>query len=298
MRRSLAILVLTAAASVVTPFGAGSWSYAVGLSSNGDVARLVTEWQRTSPLSLEGGLFYLTVLLAVLVLAAVRRRERWLPSAPGLVWLGGLVVVGTWAERGIVWWAFGAPAVLAPAFARLRRPGVQAGPARSARPELAALRRLNLGIALALVALVVLLQPAWRPSATLAGPFGLLTDAPVGLAAAMRATGMPSDRAVVPQRWASWFEWAAPVIPVMADSRIEVVPPAAWADYLVIAAGGPGTLKTLARIRASLVVVDRREQGALLRTLWAVGSGWHVVAEDADGAVFRSTLTGAAAIGE
>ena len=287
MRRSLVILVLTAAASVVTPFGAGSWSYALGLSTNGDVARLVTEWQRTSPLSFAGGLFYLTVLVAVLVLAAARRRERWLPSAPGLIWLGGLIVVGAWAERGIVWWAFGAPALVAPALARFRRPDVQAGPARSARPEPAALRRLNLGIVLALAALVILLQPVWRPSAALAGPVGLLTDAPAGLATAMRASGTPSDRAVVPQRWASWLEWAAPGIPVMVDSRIEVVPPAAWSDYLAIAAGGPGTLESLARVRASLVVVDRREQGALLHALEAVGSGWLRVTEDADGAVFR-----------
>jgi hypothetical protein len=178
--------------------------------------------------------------------------------------------------------------VLAPAFARLRRPGVQAGPARSARPELAALRRLNLGIALALGALVVLVQPAWRPSATLAGPVGLLVDAPAGLAAAMRASGTPSDRAVVPQRWASWLEWAAPGIPVMVDSRIEVVPPAAWADYLAIVAGGPGTLQALARIRASLVIVDRRGQDALLRTLEASDSGWLLVVEDGDGTVFRT----------
>ncbi len=251
----------------------------------------MSEWQRTSPLSFAGGLFYLTVLVAVLVLAAARRRERWLPAVPGLLWLGGLFVVGAWAERGIVWWAFGAPVVLAPALARLRGPGVEAGPPRAARPEPAALRRLNLGIALALVALVVLLQPIWRPSATLAGPDGLLTDAPVGLAAALRASGTPSDRAVVPQRWASWLEWAAPGIPVMVDSRIEVVPPSAWTDYLAIAAGGPGTLETLGRIRASLVVVDRREQGALLRTLEASDSGWRLVAEDADGAVFRPSIT-------
>ena len=57
-------IFLSAAASVVTPFGPGSWSYAVGLSTNGDVARLVSEWQRTSPLSFEGGLFYLTVVAA------------------------------------------------------------------------------------------------------------------------------------------------------------------------------------------------------------------------------------------
>jgi hypothetical protein len=298
MRRSLAILVLTAAASLVTPFGPGAWSYALGLSTNGDVARLVTEWQRTSPLSFDGALFYLTVLLAVLVLAAVRRRERWLPSASGVLWLGGLVVVGAWAERGIVWWAFGAPAVLAPALARFREDGVQAAQPRRARLEPTALRRLNLGIVLALVALVVLLQPAWRSSAALAGQDSLLTDAPVGLAAAMGASGTPSDRAVVPQHWASWLEWAAPGIPVMVDSRIEVEPPSAWADYLVIAASGPGTLEALARIRASLVIVDRREQGALLRTLEASGSGWQVVAEDEDGAMFRLVATPAARTGQ
>jgi hypothetical protein len=321
MRRSLVLLVLTAAASVLTPFGPGSWSYAVGLSTNGDVARLVSEWQRTSPLSFDGGLFYLTVLVAAVVLIAVRRRDgRW-PSAPGLLWLVGLIVVGAWAERGIVWWAFGAPVVLAPALARLAAHGVRAGastpaapvpdaprperPERPvpdapgpARPEPAGLRRLNLGIVVALGLLVVLLQPNWRPAPTLAGPNGLLVDAPVGLATAMRDAGSPSDRAVVPQRWASWFEWAAPGVPVMVDSRIEVVPPSAWADYLVIAAGGPESLEALTRIRASLVVVDRRDQGALLRTLEASDSGWRAVAEDADGAVFRPAPAAGVSNGE
>ena len=298
MRRSLAILVLTVVASIVTPFGPGAWSYAAGLSTNGDVARLVSEWQRTNPLSFAGGLFYLSVLLAIPVLGAARRRERWLPPAAGLLWLGGLVVVGAWAERGIAWWAFGAPAVVGPILARLRGDGTEAVPPRSARPEPRALRRLNLGIVLALVALVVLLQPAWRSSVALAGPDGLLTDAPVGLASTMRADGTPSDRAVVPQRWASWLEWAAPGIPVMVDSRIEVVPPSAWADYLAIAAGGPESLQALARTRASLVVVDRREQGALLHALQAPDSGWRVVAEDADGAMFRSRSAGTAEIGQ
>jgi hypothetical protein len=73
----------------------------------------------------------------------------------------------------------------------------------------------------------------------------------------------------------------------MVDSRIEVVPPSAWADYLVIAAGGPGALQALARVRASVVVVDRRDQAALLRTLEASDSGWRAIAEDEDGAVFR-----------
>jgi hypothetical protein len=307
-RRSAAVFALTAVASIVTPFGAGSWSYAIGLSTNGDVARLVSEWQRTGPLSFAGALFYLSVLaVAILLVVARRQSGRW-PALPSLLWLGGLLVVGAWAERGVVWWAFGAPVVLAPALARLAAHGVRAGastPAapgpdapRPARAEPARLRRLNLGTGVALGLLVVLLQPIWRPAATLAGPDGLLVDAPVGLATAMRDAGSPSDRAVVPQRWASWFEWAAPGVPVMVDSRIEVVPPSAWADYLVIAAGGPETLQTLARIRASLVVVDRRDQGALLRTLEASDSGWRVVAEDADGAVFRPAPAAGVSNGE
>jgi hypothetical protein len=295
--RSAAIFVLTAAASVVTPFGAGSWSYAVGLSTNGDVARLVSEWQRTSPTSFAGGLFFVSVLAVAIALVVARRRSgRW-PALPGLLWLGGLVIAGAWAERGIVWWAFGVPVVVAPVLAGLR--AIRGGAPRTTpvRPEPATLRRLNLGIVLGLVALVVLLQPIWRPSPTFAGQDGLLTDAPVGLAAAMRAGGTPSDRAVVPQRWASWFEWAAPGIPVMVDSRIEVMPASAWADYLAISAGGTGALEALARIQATLVVVDRREQGALLRTLEAVGSGWRVVAEDGDGAMFRTAPTGNLASG-
>jgi hypothetical protein len=286
-RRSVAIFVMTAAASVLTPFGAGSWSYAIGLSTNGDVSRLVSEWQRTGPLSFAGALFYLSVLAVAIALVFTRRRDgRW-AALPGLLWLGGLVVVGAWAERGIVWWAFGFPVVLAPALAGLFDRGGRSSPPRLAGPEPPTLRRLNLGIGLVLVALIVVLQPVWRPSPTLAGPDGLLTDAPVGLAAAMRDTASPADRAVVPQRWASWFEWAAPGVPVMVDSRIEVVPPSAWADYVTISAGGPGVLETLTRIRASVVVVDRREQGALLHTFEATGSGWRLVVADDEGAIFR-----------
>ena len=283
--RCAAILALTAVASVVTPFGAGSWTYAVGLSTNSNVARLVTEWQRTSPLSFDGALFYLTVVAAAIILAAARRRQgRW-PPLPSLLWLGGLVVVGAWAERGVVWWAFGVPVVLAPMLTGLV---VRDGPA-NARAEPAALRRLNLGIGVVLALFIVVLQPIWRPSPSLAGPDGLLTDAPVGLAMMLRSAGSPTDRVVVPQSWASWFEWAAPGIPVMVDSRIEVEPASAWADYQVVAGGGPASLDTLARAGATLLVVDRRDRGALFATLEAPTSGWTVIAEDEDGAVLRRT---------
>jgi hypothetical protein len=73
----------------------------------------------------------------------------------------------------------------------------------------------------------------------------------------------------------------------MVDSRIEVEPGSVWADYLVIAAGGPGALQALARTDATLVVVDRSDQGALLRALQAPDSGWSVFAQDSDGVIFQ-----------
>ena len=95
-----------------------------------------------------------------------------------------------------------------------------------------------------------------------------------------------TDRVVAAQPWASWFEWAAAGVPVMVDSRVEVVPPSAWADYLAIISGGPATLATLARIGATLVVVDPHGQPALDATMRAAGSGWRLAFEDRDGALF------------
>ena len=72
----------------------------------------------------------------------------------------------------------------------------------------------------------------------------------------------------------------------MVDSRVEVAPAWAWADYAVIVAGGPAALATLDRIAASVVVVDPATQSALEIALRTLGSAWRLAYEDADGAVF------------
>ncbi len=142
-----------------------------------------------------------------------------------------------------------------------------------------------MGIALALGALVALLQPTWQPSRTIAGPEGLLTDAPVGLAAAVSRRASAADRVVVAQRWASWFEWAAPGIPVMVDSRFELIPAATWDDYVAIAAGGSEALARLRAVGATVIVADRARQAALVATVSASGSGWVIEYADDVGVV-------------
>jgi hypothetical protein len=283
LRRLALVLAASVAASCVTPFGADVWGYALGLATNPEVARLITEWQQTSPASFTGALFYGSVALVAWLLLEARRREagaRW----PTLLWLLALAAIGAYAERGVAWWAFGAPVALAPTVAALLASG---GRRRAEpRPEPRPLRVLNAVVVAALALVVVAVQPIFRPADPLTGPEGLLRDAPAGIARALAGAAGPADRAVVPQPWASWLEFAAPDIPVMVDSRVEVVPASAWADYATIVGGGSDALATLDRIRASVVVVEPASQSALDVALRTPGAGWRVAHEDADGVLF------------
>jgi hypothetical protein len=279
VRPLLIVLVLSLAATCVNPFGPAVWGYTLGIATNGEITRLITEWQRTSPLSVTGALFYASVVAAAALMFVARRREV-LPSWPTLAWLAGLALLGAYAERGVAWWAFGAPVALAPVIASL---GAPAGvPREDPRP----LRLLNGAVVVALSLAVVVLQPLWRPADPLTGPDGLLRDAPADLAQALAGLAHPSDRAVVPQPWASWFEWAAPDRLVMVDSRIELFDEATWSAYLGIADGGPDALDTLDRIGATVVVVDPAEQSALGITLRTPGAAWRLAYQDDDGLVF------------
>ena len=283
-RRLLVVLGLSLAATCVTPFGPAVWGYALGIATNDQVTRLITEWQRTSPFTVTGALFYASVIGAIVVVVrAVRGRDVPLPVLT-VVWLGALALLGAYAERGVAWWAFGAPVALAPVVASLAAPG--GAQVRAPREDSRPLRLLNGALAGVLALAVVALQPLWRPADSLTGPEGLLRDAPGGLASALAAAADSTDRVVAPQPWASWFEWSAPDRLVMVDSRVEVVPAWAWADYATIVVGGPAALETLDQIAATVVVVDPEEQSALDITLRGFDAGWRLSYEDDDGVLF------------
>jgi len=302
-RRRLAwlgiVLVLSLAATVITPFGPAVWTYALGIATNGEIARLITEWQRTLPFTVTGALFYASVAAAGAALWLARSRGA-LPRWPVLAWLAGLALLGVYAERGVAWWAIAAPVALAPVVAILLAAAeVVLGPAEdedaaprvpdeaaAAAARARTLRRLDAVLVVGLVVAIVALQPIWRGGDPLTGPPGLLSDAPGGLAVALAEAAGPDDRAVVTQRWASWFEWAAPGVPVMVDSRVEVVPVSAWEDYFAIVAGGEGALETLQRIGATVVVVDPATQSALNVALRTAGSGWRLSYDDDQGLLF------------
>jgi hypothetical protein len=293
-RRLLAVAVLGALATLVNPYGPGAWSYAAGLTTNPIIRRLITEWQGTSPLTFVGLVFYGSILAVLAVVAVVARRTRRggigseAPSRgsstgglrrawPTVLWLVGLAIAGSFAERGVAWWAIGAPI----AVARLL------GALTDERPDVPQPRRssLNTAIALMLLVGVVALVPLWRGGDPLYGPSGLLTDAPWGNTAALRAPAHPADRVWNAQRWGSWLEFAVPTAPVAVDSRIELIPTGAWDDHLALSRGAPNWQAILDRWRVSIVVAAADEQTALIPLLRASAT-WRVLDEDADGAVF------------
>ncbi len=312
-RRLLAATLVSAGATLVTPYGPGVWAYATGLAANPTIRRLITEWQPTAPLSFVGAMFYGSIVgLAVVLALAVRRagpgtsaaflRRTW----PTLLWLGGLVAIGAFAERGVAWWSIAAPVGLARLVgvatelrsgvatnvgskigADVGKPGEPAEPART-RPRVPPRSLVSTGIVAVLALAVVALLPVWRAGDPRYGPAGLLTDAPRGITEAVLADSPAGARIWNAQRWGSWLELTDPGATVAVDSRIELIPGAAWDDHLVVSAGAAGWSDILDRWGVTVVVASLTEQRGLIPQLRA-SSGWRVAYEDDLGVVFMRT---------
>ncbi len=281
--RLLAVALLSAGATLLNPYGTGAWSYAAGLTANPLIRRLITEWQVTAPLSFVGAAFYGSVVGSVALIGLAARsgaggglgatlRRTW----PTLLWLAGLAAVGAYAERGVAWWAVGAPVALAALLGSRAAERPVSAPRRS---------RANTAIVVVLGLAVVALLPSWRGGDARYGPPGLLADAPRDITDAVLAIAGPADRIWNAQRWGSWLEFAVPDTPVAVDSRIELIPTDAWDDHLALSSGAAHWESILDRRGVTVVVASAEEQRALIPLLRA-SSAWRAVADDSEGAVF------------
>ncbi len=266
-RRSLAVLLVATAATCLTPFGAGVWAYAFSIGADSVISSRVSEWQRTSPLTVPGALFYLSAAGAAVVVWRGRSRLAW----PDGLWLAGLALLGAWAVRGVAWWPEGAVLVVAGAL------GGPEGARPSPRAVPAGMRRLNALVVTVLAVAVLAALPWWRPSDPLTGREGLLSYAPSGLASALRQHVGAGSRVFVPQTWGSWFEWAVPDATYFVDSRFELFPASIWATDDALAGGGAPASAALDRWQVQAVVLPEG---------WPAPAGaWTTAYRDAAGSI-------------
>jgi hypothetical protein len=276
-RQTLLVALVSAIAACVTPFGPSVWLYAVGLATNPEVTRRITEWQPTTIRDGTGALFFVSVAAVVALLARHGRPVPW----PTLAWLGVFVAIGLYAQRGLAWWPLAAAVVVVGLLA------TPTGAEPEPRPEAATprtMRRLNAAVAVALVLAAIALLPAWRPTDPAGVPVAVLTDAPPGVTAALRDLAQPGDHVFNPQPWGSWFELAIPDVKVALDSRIEFFPAEVWDAYESVVGGADGWEGRLATWRASIVVVQASDRAFRDRLLAA---GWTETYHDADGTILR-----------
>ena len=277
--RLLAVAISSAAAACVTPFGPAVWTYAASLSVDPFVTQRISEWQRTSLADPAGVLFAVSAVAVIGLLISHRAVVR----LPMLLWLGVFAAIGLYAIRGVAWWGLAIVPVVS---------AVAAVGERARRPIIAGrvgMERLNLILAALLVVVAVAFVPMWRPVDPATGaPVGLLTDAPAGVTAAVRASSRPGDHLFAPQPWGSWFEFATPDLPVAVDSRIELFPASVWADYDSVVTGDGDWSGVLARWHVRLVVAEAGDAAFVERLS---GAGWMTLYTGADGSLFSAPGT-------
>jgi hypothetical protein len=259
----------------VTPVGPGVWVYALGLSTNSEVSRLIAEWQPPSIKTVPGLFFFGS---AIALFAIIARRGRAVPW-PTLISLLAFFLIGLYAIRGLAWW----PLAVVWSIAGVIVVGPADAPARERLANPPLMRRLNAGIAAAIVVAGIVLVPFWRPiDPKLNAPTDVVGWAPPGITATIRALAVPGDRLLNPQEWGSWFEFALPDVLVGMDSRIEMYPPQAWDDYDKVLSGRDGWQAQLTSWRVTIAAIMTRDQ-ALADRLSAIG--WRTVYSDKDGSV-------------
>lgn len=266
-RRTLLIAGITAAATLLNPFGLRAWTYAYELSTNPVIRDTISEW---APLTLATVPGWFAIGSALIVAVFLIRRAEPTPWT-ALLTLGVFLLLALSAQRAIVWWGMVVPVVLASLLPeRERASDTKEVPRAPAAPAYTIIGVLVLAI--------VILAPWWRGSSF----DRFLAAAPPGLTEAARALP-PGTRMLVHQPWGSWFEYALPENPVFVDSRIEIVPKEIWHDYGQVGFSGAEWADVLDRWDVEAIVAEAEWD---LLPILEDDPGWRVVYQDDEGALF------------
>ena len=275
-RQTFLVGVVATAATLVNPFGVRVWAYTVEIGTNPTVTKFASEWTPTTVRSFSGAALFVSVAAVIWLLARRRDPVPW-PSVLRLLFFLALALP---AIRGVVWWGLAAPVIVAGWLAPGRVP-------EGGRSDRRGSRVMNLGVALALAAAVVLALPWWRTQQP-GRSSPLLSQAPEGVAVAIEDVSDPGDHVWIDQVWASWLEYRLPDRPVFVDSRIELYPRSVWNDYLDVANGRQGWQAILDRWSVDVLALSPGQSGELIERV-ALDPGWRRTYRDDEGSVYVRT---------
>ena len=278
------VLALTGClvAACATPYGPGSLLYLVNIASNPVVRDFVVEWAPTSINSLEGQLFFASVLgLLALVLRARTRLQA--TEALLLVVFGCLAVS---AVRSVVWWGM----VSAPIFARL---------AASLVPESDAAPRERPALNVALLGVLCLLLVISLPWVKQANPLLpeskrslVIQEVPLDLLGFLERHTY-DGLMLTHQGWGGYFDWMLwPTHKPFLDGRFELHPRAVWLDYLAMTFPRADWRDLLDRYGIGYMVLWKNAENGLIEAArW--DAGWRIDYEDDAAVVFvRNEVVG------
>jgi hypothetical protein len=258
--RLLAVTLLSAAATLLTPLGLGMIDYVLGFVRHPVTQSLNVEFLPPTVRMLGGRLFFgfAAVLIALLFIGRYRPTPR---ESIRMLLFGVLALT---AQRNMVWFAFvAAPTVAAALYHWAARWGITPG-TRAGRP------RINRAVALLLGLLALLSLPWVRPY--LPFPQGYheyhSPNTPIQAVAALRQLPEPR-RPFHTEAYGSYMIWASPEVPVFIDTRFELYPPEHWDDYLAVLMARYDWQEILDRHGVDTLLLERPSQEVLIEAATA-----------------------------
>jgi hypothetical protein len=276
----------TAAATLLNPIGPRIFGYVVKLLTDPTIQGLVNEWQPPTTRGAAGFFFFASILALLVAFALARRR----PTLTDLLLACAFLWLAWGGQRNVIWFGMAAMPLLAQSLAAQRSPLAHASQA----PRLVLPSTL---LALALLALIVALQPPFKAQLGLPQPYQDLfadvpggpelfsADTPVGAAAYLRAH--PGGRLFNEMGYGSYLDWALyPNMQVFVDPRVELYDLTLWQDYMAISEARDYNTLLVGKYGATRVLLDRRIQPLLAAAL-AADTGWEREYTDGRSEIFH-----------
>jgi len=288
LKRAVVLGAVCAAAPLLNPYGFGLASY-VGdtILFNGGgtaVGVLGVEWGAPALRTAYGGLFYGSVVLAIVLLGAGRGPR----LGEGLLLLG-FGVLALSSIRHILWWSLIVAPFVARSLAELTsRPLWPSVPRLGPLPAGSPL--LNLVCLTLFGALVLASLPWWRERLPLPSFRTVLLSADTPVRVAEHLAANPMDgRLFNDTDWSAYFSWRlAPGTRVFVDNRFELHPAEVWREYTAISVGHVSWERRLNAHGVTRLALSPAGQAGLIAAVQE-SPRWRLTYQDEQALVFART---------